>query len=126
SNNGVSIRCYRQTVFLGQASRQLLRRSVGESLLPNVIAVRTSIRTEVHPLSIGRPRRVVAAAFRWTNQAHGPVAGKWRQPALTHSAVTFHFNHEYPLAIGRKIGNMRHVVLVQRYVHIPLLRAAFG
>src|SRR5581483_4246832 len=74
SNNGVSIRCYRQTVFLGQASRQLLRRSVGESLLPNVIAVRTSIRTEVHPLSIGRPRRVVAAAFRWTNQAHGPVA----------------------------------------------------
>src|SRR6185369_3114235 len=76
--------------------------------------------SEIHPLSVRRPRRRHAVPV-WTYLPPGGAAIHWNHAAGMPDRV--HFHYKSPFAVGRCVGEMRHRTFMLREINLAIIRA---
>src|SRR4030095_8738399 len=106
-----------QTLFFGRSGGNLLGRTVGEPLAPEMGSSADG-RGEVHLLPIRRPPSGGARASRADLASQGSAISGNQTAGKTKSVRLVHLDRENPLPVRRGIGEMGHSQFMWRKVDV--------
>src|SRR5262245_7709774 len=125
SDKRPSIRSQNDSFFFGGGGSDLVRVSLGKALAPDVETA-SHVRREIHPVPVGRPRRIGALAGNRPHRLAGRTSVE-RNQAARQPPSGVHLDHQDPFVVRGKIGAVSHAELAgRRPVHIAFLGPAFS
>ena len=109
SDKRPSIRSENDSFFFGGGRCDLVWVSIGKALAPDVETA-SSVRREIHPTPVGRPRRIGALAGNRPHRMAGRMFVE-RDQAAGQPPSRVHLGYQYGFVVGRKIGAVGHAEL---------------